>query len=491
MSAAHSHGTAFDLAVLGAGPAGAAAAEEGAALGLGTVVIDEQDAAGGQVHRTALGVAALRDDAERAKGDALRAALAASGAECRFGRRAWHLEHRDGLWRVHTLADARGPDAVPASEAVSARALVIATGAFERHVPFPGWERPGVIGLAAATTLVKAQRVLPGREVVVAGAGPLLLLVAKSIVEGGGRVAAVVDARARGDWIASLPGAALRPDLVATGLGWRRALAAHGVPMLSGHRIVRVDGDTPALRAEVLAVDRDGAFLRAAQPRVIACDTLCVGYGLLPATDATRLAGAAHRFDASRGAWCAQVDDDQRSDRPRLYVAGDGAGIAGAAAAPWAGRVAACAAALDLGRIDARTHRGRTARAKRSRDRAARFGAAMARLANVGNGAHAGIDASTVVCACESVDRASIDAAVDAGALTLNEIRSATRCGMGPCGGRLCEDAAARLASLRSGRTRIELGQPTGRPPLRPVDLDSLAGGFDYGSLPIGVPAPL
>ena len=115
----------------------------------------------------------------------------------------------------------------------------------------------------------------------------------------------------------------------------------------------------------------------------------------------------------------------------------------------------------------------------------------MARLADIGDGAHAAIAPATIVCQCERIERAAIDAAIDAGCTTLNDLRAATRCGMGPCGGRLCEDAIARLAVLRSGRTRTEIGQPTGRPPLRPVDLDTLAGVFDYASLPMATPSPL
>jgi len=492
MNAGTDRGGVVDVAIVGAGPAGAAAAIEAVRLGLSVVVFDEQRAAGGQVFRVAPGIAPERSDPDREQGDALRSALARSGAECRFGRRVWHLARERDLWIVHAVADLPSASgAAPGSESTAARALLIATGALERHLPFDGWDRPGVLGLAATTVLLKAERMLPGREVVVAGAGPLLLVVAKAIVDGGARVAAVVDARARRDWFASPVDLASRPDLVAKGLGWMRTLVARGVPWLHGHRVVGVEGEAPSLRANVVAVDADGAPKRGARPTGFGCDAVCVGYGLAPATEATRLAGAAHRFDATRGAWHAIVDADQRASPPRLYVAGDGAGIDGAAAAPWAGRVAACAAALDLGRIDRARHHREVQRARRNRDRAARFGAAMARLAQVGDGALASLDAGTCVCQCERVTRADIDAAIGAGCATLNELRAATRCGMGPCGGRLCEDAIARLAALRTGRTRAEVGQPTGRPPLRPVELDTLAGAFDYASLPIATPAPL
>jgi bacterioferritin-associated ferredoxin len=317
---------------------------------------------------------------------------------------------------------------------------------------------------------------LPGREVIVAGSGPLLLVVAKSIVEAGGRVIAVVDSQPKSAWLAQAAALASRPDLVAQGLAWRRAVLRAGVPCYFSRRIERVTGEPPALTVEI------------SKGLVLHGDAVCCGYGLVPATDVTRLAGAAHVFAPDRGGWHVAVDDDHRCDRPNLFAAGDCAGIAGAAAAPLSGRIAALSAARALGRLDDAAFAARAAPLKRQRDKAARFGMAMTRIATVPKDA---IAAHTLVCQCEGLTRAALDAAIDAGCVTLNELKTQTRCGMGPCGGRLCEDAAARLISARRNLSREAVGQVTGRPPLRPVDLDALAGAFDYEALPIASPAPL
>ncbi|MEO8751536.1 MAG: FAD/NAD(P)-binding oxidoreductase, partial [Casimicrobiaceae bacterium] len=293
------HGDApgqYDVAILGAGPAGAAAAIEAATLGLRVVIIDEQTAAGGQVYRVAPGVMLSRSDHDRTDGDRLRADLAASSVEHCFAHRVWHIERAQDQWLVHALGP-MGP------RTIGATALIVATGAQERHVPFAGWERSGVMGLAAATVQLKAQRVLPGRNVIVAGTGPLLLVVAKAIVEGGGRVVAVVDARSRGAWFTPLAGLLSRPDLVARGFGWVRTLRAQGVPLLHGHRLMAVEGDAPALRATVVRVERDGRPAANSRTTEFACDAVCCGYGLMPATDVTRLLGATHAFDPERGGW--------------------------------------------------------------------------------------------------------------------------------------------------------------------------------------------
>ena len=472
-----------DVAIVGAGPAGMAAAIEAASLGLRVVLLDENAIAGGQVYRVAEGITPRVADPDRRDGDALRAALAKADVDHRRSHRVWHVERIADEWHVHALAR-EGPLTVRAS------ALIAATGALERHVPFEGWERPGVMGLASATILLKSQRVLPGHAVIVAGTGPLLLVVAKSIIENGGRVVAVIDASARRRWLAHARDFASRPDLVARGLAWLRVLKRHRVPILHSHALRSVVDAAGTLRAIVTAVDSEGRPIPGRELE-FAADAICCGYGVMPATDLTRLAGASHRFDAKHGGWHAVVDADQRCSVPTLYVAGDGAGVAGAAAAPLQGKVAALSAALDLRRIDSRTCEATSRGARKARDRASRFGFAMTSLSTPGDGAIASIAGSTVVCQCEGLARETLELAIDDGATTLNELKAATRCGMGPCGGRLCEDTAARLIALRTRRTRAEIGQPTGRPPLRPVDLDLLAGDFDYDALPIAAPSPL
>jgi len=477
--------TPFDVAILGAGPAGAAAACEAGARGLRVVIVDEQMDAGGQVYRVAAGIAPARPSGERVEGDRLRAELAASGAACFFGHRVWHVERDAQDFVLHGVHAGR-------ATLLRARTLVVATGAVERHVPFEGWDLPGVMGLAVGTVLLKAQQVLPGRHVLVAGAGPLLYAVAKGIVDGGGRVAAVVDARTRGAWWRHAAAMSARPDLVRRGIAWVRALRRAGVPIIHGHAIRAVRSCGPhELEAAVAPVDAQGAARASSGVRTIPCDAVCCGFGLLPATDVTRLLRASHAFDPSLGGWHARVDVDQRTDVAGLYVAGDGAGIEGAAAAAIQGRIAALAVTRDSGRLDPGAFEAAAAPLRAARARAARFGRAMTALARVGHGAVSNIPLAATMCLCEGLSRHSLEDAIAEGCATMNELRSATRCGMGPCGGRLCDDAAAALLAWRTGRTREAVGQPTGRSPLRPVEIDAICGDFDYDALPMPAPAPL
>ncbi|MDM0033989.1 NAD(P)/FAD-dependent oxidoreductase [Variovorax sp. J22P271] len=475
---------AIDLLVIGAGPAGARAALRAQACGLDVLLVDENPDAGGQVWRPLPAgfarAAGVRPSTEAVQGDALRAELRGAGVRCLFGHKVWNVGSS-------LRTDLIGPDGVRSWQP---RALLVATGTTERVVPFPGWTLPGVIGLAAATVLLKSQNMLPGRRTLVAGSGPLLLAVATGILKAGGEVAAVLDLASRGDWLRTLPSLAARPDLLWQGTRWQAALRRAGVPLRYRHGIASVEAIGDAFRIRAQPVDASGTPTPGAEASVFEADAVAVGHGLVPGTDITRLLRARHRYKAARGGWIAETDAEGRTSVPGLYVAGDGAGIAGAAAAGAHGELAAAACAYDLGRLAAGDH-------VRSRDRLlaqwrrpARFGHAMAGLMALRAGAVAGIAPDTVVCRCEDVTRAEIDAAARDGARDLNQLKAWTRCGMGPCQGRTCGDIAGALLAAHVGG-REAAGCFTGRAPLRPVSLAEVAGDYTYADIPIPKAAPL
>ena len=473
--------SAFDVAVIGGGPAGIMAAVAARRHGASVVLLDENPAPGGQVYRAAPATFARHEavTAEELAGDRLRGLLARSGAVTKFGYKVWSVSHG---FRV----DAIGVDG---PMALSAPKLIVATGTSERVVPFPGWTTPGVIGLAAATLLLKSQRMLPGRSTIVAGCGPLLVAVAAGILKGGGRVVAVIDVAGRKDWLARLPAMLARPDLVARGARWLAALRAAGVPLLSRHALSAVREQGDALEATVARVDADGTPISGTE-RTLTADCVAVGHGLTPGSDVSRVLRAQHRYDAARGGWVAATDPWGRTSVPHVYVVGDGSGIGGAAAAEHHGELAALAALHDSGRLPAATFAGESATARRHFDKARRFGEAMAGLMALRPAQVAAIPRETIVCRCEDVTRAEIDAAVDGGAREVNQVKAWTRCGMGPCQGRTCGDVVAELVARRVGG-REAAGYFTGRLPLRPVSLEAVTGDYVYADIPVPKAAPL
>ncbi len=444
--------------IVGAGPAGLAAAATAAALGLDTVLVDEQPSPGGQIYRgaetaSAAQLAILGPD--YAAGGRLIAAFRRSGVEYR---------PRSMVWRV-------GSDNVldcTAGGSVRARRVVLATGALERPVAFPGWTLPGVMTAGAAQIMLKTGGVLPAGRVVLAGTGPLQLLVAAQLLDAGVDVVAVAETTRPG---ARLRAAfAARPSLAADatlrkGLGLLARLRRHGVRQIHGIRAVE------ALGGDRLRAVRLG---RSASDQVIEVDLLLVHFGVTPDLQAARSAGLVPRWDDGAAAFSPAVDGWGRSANPAMLVAGDGAGIAGAAAAALRGELAALAVASDLGRLDA---------AERDR-RAAPIRAALARelrvrplldqwfkpapdLLHPADG--------VVVCRCESVTAGRLRQAARGSGPDADAVKAVTRCGMGPCGGRQCGAALARLTGEVHGLPPGSCLPPRVRPPIRPVRLGMLA----------------
>jgi thioredoxin reductase/bacterioferritin-associated ferredoxin len=474
----------FDLIVIGAGPAGATAAAAASGEGLRVALIDEAVAPGGQIYRApASGLVAGKPDADSRVGNALRERVTRSGASWFAERRVWSVSKG---FRINT-AGLHGP------EVFTAPRLIAATGAHERIVPFPGWTLPGVIGLAAATVLIKSQGMLPGGRCVIAGCGPLLAAVAAKVAAGGGDIAAVVDLAGPLDWLKSVPPLLRRPRLLARGIGWVLELGLKRVPIYFHHTVLQATGECRMECVHIGRVDRNRVPVGSPGIAGIAieADLLVVGHGLVPGAEIPRLLHADMTFDRRRGGWVPRTDGFGRCSLTGLYAVGDGAGLRGAEPSALAGELAGLAAAMDAKQGISDTLTGRSAALERQLQRYGPFADAVADMMALRR-SHAGaISADTVVCRCEDVTRGEIDAAACDGAHDVNQLKHFTRCGMGPCQGRMCGDVAAELLALACNVSRETVGHWTGRPPLRPVPLEDLVGRFSYADIPVPKPAPL
>ncbi|MEO0384766.1 MAG: NAD(P)/FAD-dependent oxidoreductase [Pseudomonadota bacterium] len=476
--------TLTDLIVVGAGPAGANAAITACAHGVDVHLFDEAPKAGGQVWRAPVDDLPEGNTPEAHEGSALRDCLAVSGVTVHNGQRVWStLIKSDGEFQVDSLGP-EGPMTVQAPR------LVAATGAYERIVPFKGWTLPGVMGLAAATVLLKSHGVVPGERPVIAGAGPLLLAVAAGMLDAGVKPLAIIDLDSRVDWLMRLPALLTRPNLAARGAGWVARVRKAGVPILHRHAVRAVDGHDQMTRVTVSPVDASGAFIEGNDKHFDA-DALVVGHGLTPGGDIPRLLGARMQHDALRGGYVPQMDVFGRTSINGLFAIGDGAGIRGVDAAVTAGQACGLVVAHEADRLDTIRFEREVAPLRKACNRQNRFSDAIGGAMALRSGQVASVPKSAIVCRCEDVTRGEIEAAGDAGASDVNQLKHFTRTGMGPCQGRMCGEVAASLLAQHLGVERHAVGSFTARPPLRPVAMGELTGSFSYDDIPIPEPAPL
>ncbi|HTC10781.1 MAG TPA: NAD(P)/FAD-dependent oxidoreductase [Acetobacteraceae bacterium] len=457
--------TACELAIIGGGPAGMAAATQASALGIDTLVLDEQPAPGGQIHRGIETVQATRAADMRilgedyAEGAVLTATFRASGAAYEPGSVVWQA-----------LEDGRiGVSCDGASRMLTARRILITTGAMERPVPLPGWTLPGVMGAGAAQTLLKASGMVPDVPVAIIGTGPLIYLIAAQFVRAGVQIAAVLLTAPEvgmADAIKLLPGAMRSGRTLLKGLAWRSELRSAGVRMLHGVSRPVIEG---AGQVESVSYTHGGVRHRTPVGLVL------LHNGVIPNTQLSLATRCKHEWDARQQYWRPQTDEWSATSHARIAVAGDGAGIMGARAAASQGRMAALDAAVRLGKIDAARRDAMVSddRAELERQHALRemldrlFQPAQELLAPTGIGG--------VVCRCEDVTVSELEDAVEKGCTDVNRVKAFTRCGMGPCQGRMCGPTVAQVIARKLGQTPDVPGQFRIRLPVRPISLAELA----------------
>jgi thioredoxin reductase/bacterioferritin-associated ferredoxin len=455
------------VAVVGAGPAGLSAAIEAARSGAQVTLLDEAARPGGQIYRQAhpsLGDGEYAEVGERARKHALFARFqeVASGIDYRSDANVYGLFANGEL---HFAQDDR-------SEVLRPDAIVLATGVREMAIPFPGWTTPGVMLAGGAQAILKSQRVLPGRQVVIAGCGPLPVVVAAQLIRAGGEVRALAGLRPLREMTRDPLALWHGRTIVQEGFRYTQTVARAGVESLTGFVPIRAIGEE-RLEAVVLArADREGCVV-AGTEREIGCDLLGVNYGFAANSELAAMAGASMRFDAERGGWVPVTDAFGRTSVSNVFVAGDGAGVRGALVAEAEGQIVGAAAAARPYDIGTETMRTSLTEVLRRRVRHQAFQSAVRMTLRLPPKLWQITTDDTVVCRCENVTLRDIRTALAAGHSSINAVKRNVRSGMGWCGGRTCLRAVAALTELYAGVPPAAMMTP--RPMVRPVTFGAVA----------------
>jgi NADPH-dependent 2,4-dienoyl-CoA reductase/sulfur reductase-like enzyme len=455
--------SALDLLIIGGGATGLSAAAATRAMDLSVELLDERPALGGNffagIGERADGGRAFGPD--YARGTALLAG--AGAAKLSKATFAWRVE-RDG--RTYALGEA-GP-----VRAIVPKRLLIATGAMERPIPLPGAVLPGVMYAGAAQLMLKTANSVPSGRCVLVGSGPLLLLLAKQLLDFGVVPSALVETTPRAGLaatLAGLPAALNATNLLFKGLALQRAIKRAGVPW---HRHAKGLSIRGSLRVEQVAfTDANG------RKQSIDTDLALLHDGIIPNDHVTRQLGCRETWNPAQHCFSPEINQWGETSLPGIFAAGDCTGIWGAQAAELAGHIAALEIGRQLGRIDTkeRDRRAQEPLLKLKRQRAfrpfleARFPPLISRAEQA--------PADTVICRCENVTAGEIRSAVAQGATGPDQMKSFTRSGMGPCQGRSCAMAVAEIMAREMASSVQAVGRHDIRPPLKPLPLGKIGAG--------------
>jgi len=464
-----------EIAIVGAGPAGVAAAVTAARAGASVMLLDEYARPGGQYYKQPAHADggptyphSLASNIQQ--GRELLEGLSHPGIDLQCNTLVWNIS-ADEL-----VLDLCGP---AGARALQAQCIILCAGATERVMPFPGWTLPGVIMAGASQLMLKAHGILPGKRFLLAGTGPLLQITAIQLLEAGAQIAALVELRSRTEFLRSAASLWRYRDKLGQGFANLQKLLQARVPIKFGHTIARALGENEVSGAVIMRVDGDGRPIPGSET-TLKVDTICLNYGFAPATELPRIAGCEQYFDQDYATYATSTNDNLETSITGILAAGETRGMGGAEVAVIEGQLAGSVAAQQLGfspPIDQNELFD-----KRLQARA--VAATLGKMFQLKPGLCALVTDDVPVCRCEEVSAGEVRTAIRNGVVQLNQLKPWTRAGMGSCQGRICGDILRQIVASETGLPLQDIQPFTARAPVKPVPLEVVGGPVaDTGTL--------
>ena len=477
-----SHSSRYDVAIVGAGPAGLSAAEQIVRQGGQVIILDEQPRPGGQVMRQPPKEFIVRNWLKGSLYTALKDLLHRMEDHPKV---TWKLsttvsgimpqdenDPRQGyhLW----IMDSQG------QHCIAAKKVLICSGCYERPIAFPGSTKPGVMGAGAIQTFLKSQQIIAGNSFVFAGAHPLQLIVAEQIIEAGGKVAAIAFTQSPYSLLSLLKSPLIllthwRTFMAAAKSLWRLKKAS--VPILFGYAIKEAKGTDILSSVIVQPVTPSGQPTDDRPLRTFSADRLGLCYGFQVSSELARQAGAKSRWSATQGGWVIPHSSWMESDLSGLYVAGEITGMAGAEASRHEGAIAGVGISLSLGLIPQEQADRVAPKFRKRLHHSNRFAQTLNHISRLTPNLMATISTDdSLICRCEMITCGTLKEAMaeNPHLREANSIKLLTRAGMGLCQGRLCYANIAALIAHFHNCPIEDIGPFHANWPVRPVPLNSL-----------------
>lgn len=443
------------IAIIGAGPAGLAAAKVAAETESEFIVLDSAPRPGGQYWRH-------RDDVQGYKshraGGYFDSIVSSKNITYIHGAQVWSAVRNKSSITLNYLHEG-------SEKTITVEKLILATGAYDRSIPFAGWELPGSMTPGAAQALLKGQGVIAGKKILVSGTGPFLLPVAVGLAEAGADVLGIVEAHSPLRWIRSPLALILNPQKALELLYYLRKIRKYSLKVSFGRAVIGFNGKTASLAKVKSNLESKGEVTQ------IECDVVAAGWGFNPDVTLGGILGCDQRVDRD-GSVIFSVDREQRSSVMNIWIAGEATGIGGADLALAEGEIAARSALNDSIPFSL----------KFKKFRLQLFATALQRSYPVGNGWQSWIKPETKICRCEEVSHAEICQSVTE--LSAQDSRTSklfTRAGMGLCQGRVCSRNVSEIIAGENGCkvTDQERISYSNRPIAAPISLGVLADGIN------------